>query len=192
MASKTRLPFVLAGVALAMLAAAFASKPLYNSFCRVTGFGGTTQRANAGADRVLDRTMTVRFDANAAAGAPVEFAPEQREQTARIGENSLAYFHAANRTDQPVSIVATFNVTPFKAGRYFNKIQCFCFTQQTLSPGESVDMPVIYFVDPALDEDRQLDDVTTITLSYTFFPTLEDAADLAASKSPAEAAGGEG
>lgn len=184
MSPNTRTSLVLAAVAVGMLGAAFAAKPLYDTFCRVTGYGGTTQRADAASAQTLERTVTVRFDANAAAGAHVEFAPLQRQQTVRLGENGLAFFRAANPTSEPVTVIATFNVTPFKAGPYFRKLECFCFTEQRLEPGEEVEMPVAYHVDPAMAEEPRLDDVSTITLSYTFFHSLEDAADLAASKSP--------
>jgi len=169
-----------------MLAAAFASKPLYDSFCRVTGFGGTIQRADVAASEILDRTITVRFDANVARGVPVEFAAEQISQTLQVGETGLAYYRATNISDSPVAITATFNVTPFKSGPYFRKLECFCFTEQTLAPGETIDMPVVYFVHPAIADDERLDDVSTITLSYTFFVSGDaDAADLAAAAQPA-------
>ncbi len=184
MSPNARTSLTLAVVAVAMLGAAFASKPLYDAFCRATGYGGTTQRAQAAPGETLERTVTVRFDANAATGAPVEFAPVQRAQSVRLGETGLAFFRVANPTDEPVTVVATFNVTPFKAGPYFKKVECFCFTEQRLEPGEAVEMPVTYYVDPALAAERRLDDVSTITLSYTFFHSLADAADLAASKSP--------
>jgi cytochrome c oxidase assembly protein subunit 11 len=189
MNAKSRTALALSAIAATMLAGAFASKPLYDAFCRATGFGGETQRADAGAVDILDRTVTVLFDANVAQELPIEFAPVQRSQTLRLGENGLAFFRATNLTDRELSVVATFNVTPFKAGPYFNKIECFCFTDQTLGPGESVEMPVIFYVDPALADRPSLDDVGAITLSYTMFSSLEDAANLAASDGLAE--GGE-
>jgi cytochrome c oxidase assembly protein subunit 11 len=182
MDARSRTSLALVAVAVAMLGAAFASKPLYDAFCRATGYGGTTQRAAKGADRVLDRTMVVRFDANASPDAGVIFKPMQSEETVRLGESTLAFFTVENLSAEPVDVVASFNVTPFKAGTYFRKIECFCFKQQRLEAGESLGMPVLYFVDPLLDENDYLDDVQTITLSYTMYRSLEDAAaDAAAS-----------
>jgi cytochrome c oxidase assembly protein subunit 11 len=177
---------------LVMLGGAYAAKPLYDAFCKVVGYGGTTQRAEAAATEVLDRTVTVRFDTNVAGGAGVDFAPLQPQQTVHIGENGMAYFRIANPGKEPVSVVATFNVTPAKVGPYFRKLQCFCFKQQTLEPGQSIEAPVIYYVDPAIAKDHFLDDITTITLSYTYFHSLEDAAQAAASKSPGAGPAGTG
>jgi len=156
-------------LAVAMVGAAYASVPLYNIFCKVTGYGGTTQTAEVGADTVLDRMVTIRFDASIARGLDWEFRPLQLEQRLRIGENGLAQFRAVNHSDHPITGMASYNITPQKAGVYFVKLECFCFTEQTLQPGESVDMPVIYFVSPEIAEDKRLDDIKTITLSYTFF-----------------------
>ncbi|SDM22513.1 cytochrome c oxidase assembly protein [Maricaulis salignorans] len=172
-----------AGVAaVTMVGAAFASVPLYSLFCQVTGYGGTTQIAIGEAGAVLDREMTVLFDANTGRGLPWEFEPVQRSLTLNVGESGLAYYRATNVSDRPITGVATYNVAPFKAAIYFSKIECFCFTEQTLEPGESIDMPVLFFVDPLIAEERFLDDVHAITLSYTFFET-----DGAAS-SPSDAA----
>ncbi len=159
-----------AGVVCGMLGLAYASVPLYDLFCRVTGYGGTTQVATEGAERVLDRKMAVRFDATTSPNLPWTFEPEQREVTLRVGESAIAYYRATNNSDKPITGTATFNVTPQKAGLYFTKIDCFCFTEQTLKPGETVDMPVVYYVDPEIDENPNLDEVRTLTLSYTFFP----------------------
>ncbi|PHS28859.1 MAG: cytochrome c oxidase assembly protein [Robiginitomaculum sp.] len=156
-------------LALAMVGAGYASVPLYNIFCKVTGYGGTTQTADVGADEVLDRMVTIRFDATVAHGLDWEFRPEQLEQKIHIGENSLAKYRAVNHSDKPITGMASYNITPQKAGVYFVKLECFCFTEQTLQPGESVDMPVIYFVSPEIADDPRLDDIKTITLSYTFF-----------------------
>jgi len=156
-------------LAVAMVGAGYASVPLYNIFCKVTGYGGTTQTADVGADEVLDRMVTVRFDATVAQGLDWEFRPEQLKQKIHIGENSLAKFRAVNRSDHAITGQASYNITPQKAGVYFVKLECFCFTEQTLQPGESVDMPVIYFVSPDIADDPRLDDIKTITLSYTFF-----------------------
>lgn len=170
---------VVAGVAAFMVGLSFAAVPLYDAFCRVTGWGGTTQRAETGADRTLARQMTVRFDATVSDGISWRFKPEQLSQTLNIGETGLAFYEAENFASTPVSGTATFNVTPAKAGIYFRKIECFCFTQQTLQPGEKVSMPVTYFVDPAIAEDKNLDDVQTIILSYTFFPWDDGTVDVA-------------
>ena len=168
---------LLGGVVVAMVGLAFASVPLYRLFCQVTGYGGTTQRAvEAAAPAVGDRVVTVRFDATTDQQLPWRFHPEQRAVEVRVGEQALAFYRAENRSDRPVTGRATFNVTPFKAGSYFVKIDCFCFTEQTLAPGEAVDMPVTFYVDPAIAEDRNLDDVGTITLSYTFFRAQGDGA----------------
>jgi len=156
-------------LALSMVGAGYASVPLYNIFCKVTGYGGTTQTADVGADEVLDRMVTIRFDATVSHGLDWEFRPEQLEQRIHIGENSLAKYRAVNHSDRPITGMASYNITPQKAGVYFVKLECFCFTEQTLQPGESVDMPVIYFVSPEIADDPRLDDIKTITLSYTFF-----------------------
>lgn len=156
-------------VALVMVALAFVSVPAYRAFCQVTGWGGTPQRAAAAAGPTLDRRITVRFDSTVGAGLAWSFRPEQQSQTLRIGETGLAFYEATNLSDRPIVGRATFNVSPAKAGVYFSKIECFCFTEQTLQPGETVSMPVTYFVDPALATDRNLDEVETITLAYTFF-----------------------
>jgi cytochrome c oxidase assembly protein subunit 11 len=160
---------IVASVAVGMVGLAYASVPLYNLFCRVTGFGGTTQRADAAPATVLDRTIRIAFDANVNSGLGWEFKPVQRQQTVRIGEQSLAFYHATNEGKDAVTGTATFNVSPPQAGPYFSKIQCFCFTEQTLQPGQSVDMPVTYYVDPDIINDPDLKNLDTITLSYTFF-----------------------
>lgn len=172
------------GTVALMTALAFASVPLYRLFCQVTGFGGTPARVEAAPTGLGDRVVEVRFDSNVAPGLPWRFEPEQRSVRVRLGEQGLVYFKAANRSDKPIVGQATFNVTPLKAGQYFDKIQCFCFTEQKLEPGQVVDMPVTFFVDPKLAEDRNMRDVTTITLSYTFFHAKDDAANLAAAPSP--------
>ncbi|MEW5728632.1 MAG: cytochrome c oxidase assembly protein [Pseudomonadota bacterium] len=146
-----------------------ASVPLYELFCRVTGYGGTTRVQAAAPGSVSTRSVTVRFDASTARGLDWRFQPAQRTLTLRLGEDALAFYTATNTSDRAVTGTATFNVTPAKAGRYFNKIECFCFTEQRLEPGQTVEMPVTFFVDPALAEDENTAEVTTITLSYTFF-----------------------
>ena len=158
-------------VAVGMGCMAYASVPLYRLFCQVTGFGGTTQRvASAPNAAASDRIITVRFDATVG-DVPWAFEPAQLSVAARVGETELIAYRAHNAARQAVTGTATFNVTPSKAGQYFDKIQCFCFTEQTLQPGESAELPVSFFIDPAILQDRNLDDVDTITLSYTFFRT---------------------
>ncbi|MDG2514575.1 cytochrome c oxidase assembly protein [Sphingobium yanoikuyae] len=162
----------MAGIGLAMLALGFASVPLYRIFCQTTGFGGTTQRAAADVKLtpVAGRTMSIRFDSNVQPGMPWGFRPEHRTDTVTVGARDMAIFIAKNLSDKPVTGTATFNVTPTQAGAYFTKIQCFCFTQQTLQPGEEVRMPVIYYVDPKILQDPDNKDTQQITLSYTFYP----------------------
>ena len=159
----------IAAVVAGMVVLSFASVPAYRAFCQVTGWGGTTQRADVGASRTLAREITVRFDATVSQELDWRFKPEQVSQTLHVGETGLAFYEAENLSERPVSGRATFNVSPAKAGIYFRKIECFCFTEQTLQPGEKVSMPVTYFVDPALDDDPNLSEVETITLAYTFF-----------------------
>lgn len=165
---------IVVGVVASMLGLSFAAVPAYRAFCQITGFDGTTQRADKEADRVLERKITIRFDATVSQGLPWTFKPEQVDQTLHVGETGLAFYRAANLTDAPITGRATFNVQPAKAGIYFKKIECFCFTEQTLKPGEAVSMPVTYFIDPAIASDPNLDDVQTITLAYTFFPWDDD------------------
>ncbi|MQY43109.1 cytochrome c oxidase assembly protein [Epibacterium sp. SM1969] len=159
----------LVSVVVVMGALAWASVPFYDWFCRVTGFGGVTGVAEQGSDVVLDRTVTVRFDASKERGMPWEFKPVAREVEIKIGETGLAFYEAYNPTDRPIAGVASFNVTPYSAGGYFEKIACFCFEEQVLMPGERVQMPVSFFVDPEIVEDPDAKYVHTITLSYTFY-----------------------
>ena len=169
---KNRLTaMVLFTVAGGMVGLAFAAVPLYKLFCQVTGFGGTPKiAAQPPAAAPSDRTITVRFDANANPALPWRFLPEKTQVTVRAGEPALAFYRATNLSDAPLTGTATFNVTPFKAGEYFSKIDCFCFTEQHLAAGEEVAMGVRFFVDPGIFTDPNTQDVTTITLSYTFFP----------------------
>ncbi|KJZ18248.1 cytochrome c oxidase assembly protein [Loktanella sp. S4079] len=148
---------------------AYASVPFYDWFCRVTGFGGATNVADAGSEVILDQTIKVRFDASLDRGMPWSFEPEVREMELRIGETGLAYYEAHNPLDVPIAGQAAYNVTPYEAGAFFDKIECFCFTEQVLQPGETVMMPVSFFVDPAIVDDREGKYVHTITLSYTFY-----------------------
>lgn len=191
-ARNVRTGGILAGVVLGMVGMAYASVPLYEIFCRVTGYGGTTQVATAGADRVLDRSMTVRFDSNVNPELPWTFKPVQRSMTLKVGETRLAFYEATNTGSETLVGTATFNVTPDKSGLYFDKIDCFCFTEQVLRPGETVDMPVSFYLDPALADDRKMDGVTTITLSYTFFRAQDQskARQLAEAPVDEKAAGG--
>lgn len=152
-----------------MLAASFAAVPLYNWFCSVTGYGGTTGVADAPEAAPIDRWMTVSFDANTAPDMPWEFRVKQRTMKVRLGETAIAYYEAYNPTDQPVAGSATYNVAPFSVGRYFEKIACFCFQLQVLQPGERVEMPVTFFIDPEMVENREARDVIDVTLSYTMF-----------------------
>lgn len=164
---------------LGMLGAAYASVPLYDLFCQVTGYGGTTQRAAASPVSVSDRSIHVRFDSNASPGVPWRFQPTERQVQVKLGEVRQVTYRVRNDADHPVTAVATFNVTPLSAGAYFNKLYCFCFNEQTLQAGEEVEMPVVFFVDPALLEQEELKDAPTITLSYTFFPVDTPSAPVA-------------
>jgi len=176
-ASRRNLVFAIAccGVVAAMAGAAYASVPLYRLFCQVTGFGGTTRIAAAPAAPALARMVTVRFDANTAKALGWRFAPLETSRRLAIGETTLAFFRAENTAGEARTGSATFNVTPDWAGAYFNKIECFCFTEQTLQAGESVDMPVAFFVDPAILDERAAAGDITITLSYTFYPVAKPA-----------------
>jgi len=150
---------------------AWASVPFYNWFCKVTGFGGTTSVAEAGSDIVLDRVMTIRFDASKDRGMPWDFKPMVREMDLKIGETGLAFYEAYNPTDRPVAGTASYNVVPYDAGGFFTKIDCFCFEEQVLQPGERVQMPVTFYVDPEIVDDRDAKYIHHITLSYTFHET---------------------
>ena len=180
---KSRTVVQLAAVVLVMGSLGFASVPLYDWFCRVTGFGGTTDVADNGSDTILDQTVKVRFDASLARDMPWQFTPVEREMELRIGETGLAFYEAYNPTDMPVAGTASFNVAPFEAGGFFTKIDCFCFELQVLEPGERVLMPVTFYVDPEIVDDRDAKFVHSITLSYTFHQTEipEDYAGLAPS-----------
>jgi len=168
MSPEKRTVMQLVGVVVVMGALAWAAIPMYNWFCRVTGFGGTTNVAEAGSDEVLDQVIKIRFDASKDRGMPWEFKPLQQEMELRIGETGMAFYEAYNPTDRPVAGQASYNVVPYAAGLYFTKIECFCFTEQVLKPGERVQMPVTFFVDPEIVQDEEASYVHTITLSYTF------------------------
>jgi cytochrome c oxidase assembly protein subunit 11 len=156
-------------VVIVMGALAWASVPFYDWFCRVTGFGGATNVAESGSDVILDETIIVRFDASLDRDMPWTFKPAQREMELRIGETGLAFYEAHNPSDVPVAGSAAYNVTPYEAGAFFDKIACFCFEEQILQPGETVLMPVSFFVDPAIVDDREGQYLHTITLGYTFY-----------------------
>lgn len=158
-----------ASMGIGMFCMAYAAFPLYNLFCKVTGYGGTTQEASVLPSEISDKVMTIRFNSDSMSDLPWKFQPEQSKMSIRPGENKLAFFSAENESDQEITGVATYNVTPDGAGIYFNKVECFCFTKQTLAPHEKVQMPVSFFVDPDIENDPNLKGLQTITLSYTFF-----------------------
>lgn len=170
-------------VILAMGGLVWASVPLYEMFCRVTGFGGTTQVAEQEASEILDRVVKVRFNADVASGLPWGFTPAQREVTVRVGETGMAYYKAVNHSPDTIIGTATYNVTPAKAGLYFSKIECFCFIEQTLAPGEEAELAVTFFVDPEIADDENMGEIKTITLSYTFFEKSREISDLGSGNS---------
>ena len=167
---NTRIALILALGSFAMLCVAFASKPLYDTFCRVTGFGGTTQIAEAAPSEVIDRVIDVRFDANVS-DAPILFRPLQVDLPVKMGEHGLAFYEVTNTSDRDVSLIASYNVTPHKSGRFFNKLECFCFEERIIAAHETKRLPVVFFIDPSMAEDTGQSDVRTITLSYTFYET---------------------
>ena len=156
-------------LAVGMLGLGFASKPLYDTFCKITGYGGTTRQAVVNSSSVIERDMRVSFDSNVSSDLPWKFKPDVQFVDVKVGQSTLAYYKVTNTANRPVTGIATFNVTPIKAAPYFTKTECFCFTEQTLQPGETVDFPVIFYVDSLIDEEKRNDDVKNITLSYTFF-----------------------
>jgi cytochrome c oxidase assembly protein subunit 11 len=161
---------VCAGIVVAMIGLSYAAVPLYRLYCQATGYAGTTQRAAKPSDTVLERTVTVRFDANVSPDLPWRFEPLQKKLDVKIGENTLALYRATNASDKPVTGTAVFNVAPENAGLHFNKVQCFCFTEQTLGPGQTVDMAVSFYIDPGWVDDDDTKDFSELTLSYTFYP----------------------
>ena len=175
-----------AGVVLFMGAMAWAAVPAYNFFCKVTGYGGTTNAAETGSDVVLDKTIRIRFDASLERDMPWEFEPMQKDMVLKIGETGLAFYEAYNPTDRPVAGTASYNVAPYSAGAYFTKIDCFCFEEQVLQPGERAVMPVTYYVDPEIVDDKEAKYAKAITLSYTFHetPLPEDLAALGTDEAP--------
>ena len=170
-----RVAIVCSSIVVGMVGLSFAAVPLYRMFCQVTGFGGVAQRADKPSTVTLDRGVPVRFDANVAKGLPWVFEPVQRTLDVKIGENVLAYYRATNTSDKPIKATAAYNVSPDVVGIHFNKVECFCFTEQTLAPGETVDMPLSFYIDPAIVSDRDAwARAAQITISYTFY-AVEDA-----------------
>jgi cytochrome c oxidase assembly protein subunit 11 len=185
--SDTKVALMCVGGVVTMGCMAYAAVPLYQMFCQVTGLGGTTQKAEKPSDVVLNRMITVRFDSNVSPKLGWSFEPVQRTVEAHIGENMLVFYRATNTSDRKVTGTATFNVAPDAAGLFFSKIECFCFQEQTLEPGQSIEMPVSFFVDPALVADAEASRLKEITLSYTFYP-IEGAK--AAATEPVESGSG--
>ena len=187
---NARVAWTMVAIVGGMLALAYAAVPLYEIFCKATGFGGTPVVAQEENGRpVLGRTVTVRFDSNVDPNLPWRFQPLQREVKVKLGEEKLVFFRATNVSQRPIVGTATYNVTPERTAGWFDKIQCFCFTEQLLQPGQSVDMPVTFFVDPEMDKDRRYDDIRTITLSYTFFEAKTERAKILLGSVPAGATG---
>jgi cytochrome c oxidase assembly protein subunit 11 len=186
---NARLAWSLAAAVGGMLALAYAASPLYDMFCRATGFGGTPQVAQEGERPVLSRTVNVRFDSNVDANLPWRFTPLEREVKVKLGEERLVHYRVTNVSQRPIVGTSTYNVTPETAGAWFNKLQCFCFTEQLLLPGQSMDMPVVFFVDPEMDKDRRYDNIRTVTLSYTFFEAKTERAKTLLGSVPADATG---
>lgn len=177
--NNARVVFMCLGMVFGMGGLAYASVPLYELFCQVTGYGGTTQRVEDVAGvQVIDRNMNVRFDANTAASLDWEFKPETRQVEVKLGEQMIINYVAKNNSDKPIVGMASFNVTPQAVGAYFNKIECFCFTDTYIEPGGTLQMPVSFFVDPDLDLEKEFKNIKTITLSYTFFQSDTDATEL--------------
>lgn len=167
------------GIVAFMLLLSFASVPLYDLFCRVTGFDGTTQVSDSLPDQVVERAVTIKFNADTHRDLKWDFKPEERSITVNLGQKGLTAYRAKNMADQSLTGTAVYNVTPFKAGKYFNKVDCFCFGEQTLAAGEDVKMPVLFYIDPAMADDPHMDDVKTITLSYNFYQAETEALDKA-------------
>lgn len=181
MDKNTKVLVSVLGVVVLMIGLAFASVPLYDMFCRVTGFGGTTQVSDTAPseDKILDREITIHFNSDTNRNLNWKFKPEKRKVTVNVGQQGLINFIAQNNDSTPTTGTAVYNVTPAKAGKYFHKTQCFCFDRQTLTPNEEMNMPVVFYIDPSIAEDRNLDDVKTITLSYSFFKSDSKALDSA-------------
>jgi cytochrome c oxidase assembly protein subunit 11 len=170
-AKAKRTALICTGVAMAMTGLAFASVPLYDLFCKATGFGGTPMVGTAATGTILERKMAVSFDANVAPGLGWRFEAESPEVSFRIGQTQTVFYKITNTTNRASTGIATFNVTPAQAAAYFVKIQCFCFTEHTLQPGESIEAPVVFYIDPEIAQNRDLNGVKSLTLSYTYFPS---------------------
>ena len=166
-----RTAFICLGVAVGMVGLAYASVPLYDLFCKVTGFNGTPVVRDNNASEITDRVISVRFDSNVAPGLSWSFSPEKPEVTVKLGETTTVYYKVTNTGDKPATGIATYNVQPDLAGTYFSKLECFCFTEQTLQPGETLESAVVFYVDPRLAQDSDVKDISSITLSYTYFPS---------------------
>ena len=184
-----RLAWTMVAIVGGMLGLAYAAVPLYQAFCKATGFAGTPLVAQEGVRPVIARTVEVRFDTNTDANLPWHFEPVQRSVKVHLGEEKLVFFRATNRSQRPIVGTATYNVTPEWTAGWFNKIQCFCFTEQLLQPEQSVDMPVLFFVDADMNKDRRYDDVRTITLSYTFYEAKTERAKKLLGGTPANGSG---
>jgi len=186
---NARLAWTMVAIVGGMLGLAYAAVPLYQAFCRATGFAGTPLVAEAGDRAVIARTIDVRFDSNVDPNLAWRFEPEQRVVRVKLGEQKLVYFRATNVSQRPIVGTATYNVTPESSAPWFNKLQCFCFTEQLLQPGQSVDMPVLFFVDPDMDKDRRFDNIRTVTLSYTFYEAKTERAKTLLGGAPAKESG---
>lgn len=187
---NARLAWTMVAIVGGMLGLSYAAVPLYQAFCKATGFAGTPLVAKEGERPVIARTVEVRFDTNTDGNLPWRFEPEQRSVKVHLGEEKLVFFRATNRSQRPIVGTATYNVTPERTAGWFNKIQCFCFTEQLLQPGQSVDMPVLFFVDADMNKDRRYDDVHTITLSYTFYEAKTERAKTLLGGTPANSGKG--
>ena len=186
---NARLAWTMVLIVGGMLGLAYAAVPLYQAFCRATGFAGTPQVAQEGVRPISNRTVEVRFDSNVDPNLSWRFEPVQREVKVKLGEEKLVHYRVTNVSQRPIVGTSTYNVTPEHSGAWFNKLQCFCFTEQLLLPGQSMDMPVVFFVDPEMDKDRRYDNVRTITLSYTFFEAKTERAKTLLGSVPAAATG---
>jgi cytochrome c oxidase assembly protein subunit 11 len=186
---NARLAWRLVAVVGGMMGLAYAAVPLYEAFCKATGFNGTPLVALEGERPIVARTVQVRFDSNIDSNLPWRFEPLQREVKVQLGEEKLVHFRATNISQRPIVGTATYNVTPERSAAWFNKVQCFCFTEQLLQPGQSVDMPVVFFVDAEMAKDRRYDDIRTITLSYTFYEAKTERAKILLGGTPANGTG---
>lgn len=166
---NTKFLFAILGFVAFMVGVSFAAVPLYDAFCRATGFGGTPQQADQNLSQMSERRIKIHFNTDTQKNIPWQFGPEVRQVTVNVGQNGFINFKAKNTTTRTITGTAIYNVTPLKVGKYFVKTQCFCFEEQTLNPGQSVNMPVVFYVDPAIEDDPTMDDISVITLSYSFF-----------------------